>query len=71
MKNDKACLSVFNKGIQSNVKKGLDVKSVIIFGRIKIVNDDDKIRQGLRKFWLRVLLLQNKEYIEEEIQKNL
>ena len=68
MKNDKACLSVFNKGIQSNVKKGLDVKIVIIFGRIKIVNDDDKIRQACANLAARFTFA-NKEYIEEEIKK--
>ena len=40
--HDKVSFCVYNKGVQVDGKKGLDYKSVIVFGRIKIVDDMNK-----------------------------
>lgn len=66
-KCDKVSFCVYNKGVQSQVKKGLDVKSVIIFGRIKIVEDFDKTVDICRKLSEQFDFGAN--YIEEEIKK--
>ena len=52
--------------IQSQVKKGLDVKSVIVFGRIKIVEDFDKTINICRKLSNQFDF--GEDYIEEEIK---
>ena len=66
-KCDKVSFCTYDKGIQSKIKRGLDFKSVIVFGKIKIVSDFDKTIDICRK-------LSNQfdfgsEYIEEEIKK--
>ena len=54
-------------GIQLEGKKGLDYNSVIVFGRIKPVNNMEKTIDICRK--LSVQFDFGEEYIEEEIQK--
>ena len=63
---DKVSFCVYDKGVQSQAKKGLDVKSVIVFGRIKIVEDFDKTIDICRK--LSEQFDFGSEYIEEEIK---
>ena len=64
---DKVSFCVFGKGAPSETKKGLDYKSVIVFGRIKILEDREKTidicRQLSQQFDF------GEDYIEEEIRK--
>ena len=66
-KHDKVSFCVYNKGVQVDGKKGLDYKSVIVFGRIKIVDDMNKTIDVCRK--LSEQFDFGEKYIEEEIQK--
>ncbi len=42
LKNDKVCYTVFDKGYRKEGEWALNVKSVVIFGRIKTVTDKDE-----------------------------
>lgn len=64
---DKVSFCIYDKGVQSEIKKGLDFKSVIVFGRIKIVDDFDKSIDICRK--LSAQFDFGEDYIEEEIKK--
>lgn len=66
-KCDKVSFCVYDKGIQVEGKKGLDYKSVIVFGRIKIVDDFDKTIDICRKLSQQFDF--GDDYIEEEIKK--
>ena len=63
---DKVSFCVYDKGVQSEVKKGLDFKSVIVFGRIKIVEDYEKTIDICRKLSNQFDF--GEDYIEEEIK---
>lgn len=66
-KHDKVSFCVYDKGVLIDSKRGLNYKSVIVFGKIKILEDKEKTldicRQISNKFNF------EKEYIEEEIKK--
>lgn len=64
---DKVSFCTHDKGIQSEVKKGLDYRSVIVFGRIKIEEDFDKTIDICRK--LSEQFDFGQDYIEDEIKK--
>jgi hypothetical protein len=66
-RHDKVSFCVYDKGIQVEGKKGLDYKSVIIFGRIKPVEDREKTLEICRNLSQQFDF--GNEYIEEEIQK--
>jgi len=66
-KCDKVSFCVYDKGIQVEGKKGLDYKSVIVFGRIKIVDDFDKTIDICRKLSQQFDF--GDDYIEEEIKR--
>lgn len=42
LKHDKVCYTVFDKGYRKEGEWALNVKSVVIFGRIKTVTDKDE-----------------------------
>lgn len=65
--NDKVSFCVYNKGIQTEGKKGLDFKSVIVFGRIKPIEDREKTIDICRKLSAKFDF--GEDYIEEEIKK--
>ena len=65
-KCDKVSFCTYDKGVQSKVKKGIDVKSVIVFGRIKIVEDFEKTIDICRKLSSQFDF--GSEYVEEEIK---
>lgn len=67
LKHDKVSFCVYDKGIQVEHKKGLDYKSVIVFGRIKPVEDFDKTIDICRKLSQQFDF--GEDYIEEEIKK--
>ncbi|MBR2069303.1 MAG: pyridoxamine 5'-phosphate oxidase family protein [Candidatus Gastranaerophilales bacterium] len=64
---DKVSFCVYDKGIQVEGKIGLDYKSVIVFGRIKPVEDFDKTIYICRKLSQQFDF--GDDYIEEEIKK--
>ncbi len=66
-KHDKVSFTVYDKGVQIEGKRGLDYKSVIVFGRIKIVKDRDKTLNVCRKLASQFDFGQ--DYIEDEIKK--
>lgn len=66
-KHDKVSFCVFDKGVPVDGKKGLDYKSVIVFGRIKVVEDREKTLDICRKLSSKFDFGQ--DYIEEEIKK--
>lgn len=63
----KVSFCVYDKGVKSEVKKGLDFKSVIVFGRIKIVEDFEKTIDICRKLSRQFDF--GEDYIEDEIKK--
>jgi len=65
--HDKVSFCVYDKGIQVEGKRGLDYKSVIVFGRIKAVQDKDKTIDICRKLSSQFNF--GEDYIEEEIKK--
>ena len=66
-KHNKVSFCVYGKGIQDKEKLGLNYKSVIVFGRIKPVEDRDKTIEICRRLSSQFDF--GKEYIEEEIRK--
>jgi len=66
-KHDKVSFCVYDKGHKADGKKGLDYKSVIVFGRIKPVEDREKTVDICRK--LSAQFDFGEDYIEEEIKK--
>ncbi len=66
-KHNKVSFCVYDKGIQIEGKRGLDYKSVIVFGKIKVVEDREKTIDICRKLSSQFDFGQ--EYIEEEIKK--
>lgn len=66
-RHDKVSFCVYTKGVSNQGEWALNVKSVVIFGRIQIINDMEKIINITtalsRKFTL------DEEYIKEEIER--
>ena len=65
-KNDKVSFCVYNQGYREEGEWALNVKSVIIFGRMEIVDDMEKIIDITTK--LSYKYIQDDEYIKEEIR---
>lgn len=69
MKNDKVSFVVMDEGFRKEGEWALNIKSVIIFGRMKFVNDPEKAKEiGInlcRKF------SDDEEYIQREITQAL
>ena len=66
-KHDKVCYTVFDKGFRKEGDWALNVKSVIVFGRIKIVEDFDEAIELCRR--LSYKFTDDEIYINEEIEK--
>jgi len=66
-KHDKVCFTVFDKGFVKQGDWALTVKSVVVFGRIKIVEDFDTAMQLCRQLCYKFTT--DEGYISEEIQK--
>lgn len=64
---DKVSFCVYDKGIQIEGKRGLDYKSVIVFGRIKILEDREETLNIVRKLTEQFDF--GNEYIDDEIKK--
>lgn len=65
--HDKVSFCVYDKGTQIEGKRGLDYKSVIVFGRIKILEDREETLNIVRK--LAEQFDFDKSYIDDEIKK--
>ena len=68
-KHNKVSLCVFDQGWRKEGEWALNVKSVIVFGRIAIIEDKDTVADISRK--LSYKFTQDSEYIEKEIRENL
>ncbi len=66
---DKASFCVYDSGVRKNGDWALTIKSAIVFGRIEIVTDTDKIVEIADK--LSRKFTNDEEYIRKEIEVNL
>lgn len=66
-KHDKVSFCVYDQGYRNEDEWALNVKSVIIFGKIEIIDDMDKIIDITTK--LSYKFTQDEEYIKTEIEK--
>ena len=66
-KHDKVSFCVYDKGTQIEGKLGLDYKSVIVFGRIKILEDREKTINICRELAKQFDF--DKSYVDNEIKK--
>ena len=64
-KNPKASFCVYDSGVRENGNWYLTIKSVIVFGKIEIIEDREKIYDIARK--LSYKFTNDEEYIEHEI----
>lgn len=63
---DKACFCVYDQGYREEGDWALHIKSVIVFGRIQIVEDPEEAIDLTRR--LSYKYTQDSDYIEEEIR---
>lgn len=65
---DKVCYTVFDKGYRREGEWALNVKSVVVFGRMSLVSDDEKAKeictQLCKKF------TDDEEYLEYELKNS-
>ncbi|MBB5182104.1 pyridoxamine 5'-phosphate oxidase family protein [Catenisphaera adipataccumulans] len=69
-KNDKVCFTVIEPGRPDPEKRGLNVRSVMVFGRYSVVHDHAVREDKLRKLGLKYFP-EEPEYIDKEVQKYL
>ena len=65
-RHDKASFCVYDSGFRREGEWALNIKSVIVFGRIEIIEDRDKIYEIARK--LSCKFTDDEAYIEREIK---
>lgn len=65
---DKASFTVYDEGFRKEGDWALNIRSVIIFGRIVIINDTEKIYDIAKKLSLK--FTDDLEYIEKDIRKS-
>ena len=68
-KRDKVSFCVFDQGYRNEGEWALNVKSIIVFGRMEIIDDPEAIADISRK--LSYKFTQDEAYIEKEIKENL
>ena len=68
-KHDKVYFCVFDQGYRNEGEWALNVKSIIVFGRMEIIDDPEAIADISRK--LSYKFTQDEAYIEKEIKENL
>ena len=68
-KNNKVCYTVFDKGYKKENEWALNVKSIVVFGRISFVEDEEKAKEICtelcRKF------TDDEDYLNNEIEHSL
>lgn len=67
-RRDKASFCVYDQGFRREGEWALNIRSVIVFGRIEIVTDPDKICEIARL--LSYKFTDDEKYIEDEIKKS-
>ena len=65
--NDKVSFCVYDKGYKKDGEWALNIKSVIVFGRMRVVEDEKRALEIFRKLSLK--FTDDIEYIDSEIQK--
>ena len=68
LRNDKASFCVYDEGYRKEGEWALNIRSVIVFGRIEILNDREKIYEIARLLSRR--FTDDEEYIEQEIRRS-
>ncbi|MBQ2957246.1 MAG: pyridoxamine 5'-phosphate oxidase family protein [Clostridia bacterium] len=66
-KNDKVSFCVYDQGFRREGEWALNIRSVIVFGRVKFIEEHERAVELCRK--LSYKYTQDSEYIESEIQK--
>ena len=66
-RNDKVSFCVYDKGYKENDDWAFNVKSVIVFGRVDLIEDIDFVTDITQKLCYK--FTQDEEYIAEEIRK--
>ena len=66
-RNDKASFCVYDQGYRREGEWALNIRSVIVFGRIEIITETEKIYEISRR--LSHKFTRDEGYIEEEIRK--
>ncbi len=66
-RNEKASFCVYDEGFRKEGEWALNIRSVIVFGRVKIVEDHARAVELCRKLSLKYT--RDSEYIESEIEK--
>ncbi|MBQ8161482.1 MAG: pyridoxamine 5'-phosphate oxidase family protein [Clostridia bacterium] len=66
-RHDKASFCVYDQGFRRDGEWALNIRSVIVFGRIELIEDTDKIYGIARQ--LSYKFTQDEKYIEDEIRK--
>ena len=67
-RHDKASFCVYDSGYRKEGEWALNIRSVIVFGRIEIIEDRDKIYEIARE--LSYKFTNDSEYIEREIKQS-
>lgn len=65
--SDKASFCVYDKGFRREGEWALNIRSVIVFGRLQIVEDPERVVEIARK--LSYKFTSDEEYIEDEIRR--
>ena len=65
--NDKVSFCVYDEGVKKDGEWALNISSVIIFGKMRIVDDEEKTLEIYRKLSLK--FTSDMDYIESEIKK--
>ena len=68
-KDDKVSYCVYDEGYRNEGEWYLNIKSVIVFGRVEFIEDEEKVIEISRK--LSYKFTDDDNYIEEEIKKSL
>jgi len=66
---DKACFCLYDKGYRKDGEWALNIKSVVVFGRIKLVTDAEKTREICTRLCQK--FTDDKEYLEKELKNAL
>ncbi|MBQ9531336.1 MAG: pyridoxamine 5'-phosphate oxidase family protein [Eubacterium sp.] len=68
-KNNKVCYTVFDKGYRKENEWSLNVKSVVVFGKISLVEDEEKAKEICTALCKK--FTDDEEYLKWEIEHSL
>lgn len=66
--NDKVSFCVYDEGYRREGEWSLNIKSVIVFGRLREVKEDERIREIVRSLCAK--FTSDTEYVEKEIRES-